>query len=91
MVKRILPHVQHAFGTKDIYLFGSRTDDSKRGGDIDLAVDTNLSRSFFRQKKICCLSSLLRTGFEYKIDIVPFQPNDPLLAHEIRSTAIKLT
>ncbi len=54
-----------------IYLFGSRTDDAKRGGDIDLyleVVDKNDPLLF--DKKIQFLVQLNKILGEQKIDVV---------------------
>ena len=37
----LIKSILESFGEVDIYLFGSRTDDSKKGGDIDIAVDVD--------------------------------------------------
>ena len=51
-------------------LFGSRTDDSKRGGDIDIYIETDLSEEIIAQKRTEMLAYLyLRLGVQ-KIDIV---------------------
>lgn len=52
-----------------VYLFGSRTDDNKKGGDIDLYVETNLPDSTFerRLRVLARLNSLLG---EQKIDLL---------------------
>ena len=44
------------FGDVNIYLYGSRTDDTKKGGDIDIAIDTDLSRQNFSKKEIFIFS-----------------------------------
>jgi len=83
-------NIKKSFGDVNIYLFGSRTDDNKRGGDIDLAIDTNLSKQEFRKKKSLLLSLLVRIDFDYKIDIVNFNTKDELLYNEIRQNNIRL-
>ncbi len=52
-----------------IYLFGSRVDDSKKGGDIDLYIETKISEELF-DKKIKMLSALYKTIGEQKIDLI---------------------
>lgn len=79
-----------SFGDVQIYLFGSRTDDSKKGGDIDLAIDVDLSQDEFRQKKIAFLTSLARLNFDLKVDVVRYTPKDALLFSEIRRNNIRL-
>ena len=86
----IIKSIQSSFGSVDIYLFGSRVDDSKKGGDIDLAIDVTMPKEQFRQHKIQFTSSLIRAGFDLKIDIVPYHSNDKLLRDEIYRTALKI-
>ena len=92
--KRILyilqENITKSFGNVNIYLFGSRTDDNKKGGDIDLAIDTNLSKQAFRKKKSLFLSLLIKIDFDYKIDIVNFNTKDELLSNEIKQNNIKI-
>ena len=83
-------NIKKSFGDVNIYLFGSRTDDNKRGGDIDIAIDTNLSRQDFRKKKSLFLAYLIRMDFDYDIDVVNYNTNDELLYNEIRQNSIKL-
>ena len=78
------------FGPADIYLFGSRTDDTKKGGDIDICINVDLSRNEFRAKKIKFIASLMKQGFDLKIDLVSYKQNDELFFNEIKMTAIKL-
>ena len=61
-----------------VWLFGSRVDDSKKGGDIDLLVrpaPTAADQPFAR--KIRMLTLLERLLGERKIDLVIEQPHDP--------------
>lgn len=83
-------NIKKSFGEVTIYLFGSRTDDNKRGGDIDLAIDTKLSREEFRKKKSLFLALLIRMDFDYQIDVVNFNTKDRLLYDEIQRNSIKI-
>jgi len=51
----------------EVYLFGSRTDDSARGGDIDLLV---LSKRIGLMKKLEILAQLHDKLGERKIDLI---------------------
>jgi predicted nucleotidyltransferase len=90
IVKTIKKSLYSSFGKVDIYLFGSRVDDTKKGGDIDIAVDTNLSRIEFRQKKAIFFANMLYMGYDIKIDLVQFNSASHLLKSEIKKQSIKL-
>lgn len=62
-----------------IYLFGSRTDDSKKGGDIDIYIETRITENIL-EKKINMLVELEKKLGQRKIDIVinNFQKNLPV-------------
>ncbi|MGZ5008008.1 MAG: hypothetical protein ACXWFI_09915 [Methylobacter sp.] len=69
-VNAIQRNAQDIFGRDvKVYLFGSRTDNNKKGGDIDLyLVPGNMDDLY--EKKIKFLSALNRALGEQKIDIV---------------------
>jgi predicted nucleotidyltransferase len=90
VIEILKSNIKKSFGDIDVYLFGSQTDDNKRGGDIDLAIDTDLSRQEFRKKKSLLLSLLMRIDFDYEIDIVNYNTKDELLYSEIRENSIKI-
>jgi predicted nucleotidyltransferase len=83
-------NIKKSFGDVNVYLFGSRIDDTKKGGDIDLAIDVNLSEEEFKKKKYLFFTLLIRIDFDYKIDIVNFNIKDKLLYDEIRENNIKI-
>jgi hypothetical protein len=63
-----------------IYLFGSRTDDTKKGGDIDLFI---MSENLNLDKKLNILSAIQKEIGEQKIDILirtfANTPSDPFV------------
>ena len=87
----ILQSIQDSFGSENVYLFGSRTNDTLRGGDIDIAVETSISPDFFRSKKVGFYTSFLKKGYNIKIDLVQYKPDiNVLFKKEIDSNKIKL-
>ena len=53
-----------------VYLFGSRVDDSKKGGDIDILVELNKISPDLFEKKIRVLSDIKSKIGEQKIDLI---------------------
>jgi len=90
MVDILTYNITKSFGDVSIYLFGSRTDDSRSGGDIDIALEINLPKDEFRKKKAEFLASLARMGYYIKIDLVQYNHNEPLLYKEITNNHILL-
>lgn len=77
----------NVFEDGEIYLFGSRVDDTKRGGDIDLFIKLPYSinpNDLFDKKSQFRLQLYERIG-EQKIDIV-FAKDTPML---VEKTALK--
>jgi len=52
-----------------VYLFGSRIDDAKKGGDIDLYIEMDSLQAVF-DKKISLLTELRKKLGDQKIDVV---------------------
>jgi len=77
------------FNDGDIYLFGSRVDDNKKGGDIDLYLVLKEHTNIF-EKKIKFLSRVKRELGEQKIDIVFNQDQNRLIEKEAMRWGIKL-
>lgn len=77
------------FGDGKIYLFGSRVDDTKRGGDIDLYVNPK-NRDELRKKKIKFLVKLDEYIGEQKIDVVVAKDENRLIEKEALKTGVEL-
>ena len=94
---RLLPHYQETikkyfkefFGNGEIYLFGSRVDDNKKGGDIDLYFVLKNHSNLF-EKKLKFLSRVKRELGEQKIDIVFNTDSSRLIEKEAIQWGIKL-
>ncbi|MBM7072118.1 nucleotidyltransferase domain-containing protein [Shewanella sp. 202IG2-18] len=83
---------KHFHDDVDIYLFGSRVDDSKHGGDIDLYIASS-SVSEPVRSKLAFKVALCNIIGEQKVDVVFHDKNLMLKPiHEIAlSEGIKLT
>lgn len=73
----------------EVYLFGSRTDDSARGGDIDLYIQPARQDSLFR-KRLHLTSQLQRALGDQKIDIVIAREPQRPIDIEARAKGIAL-
>jgi predicted nucleotidyltransferase len=76
------------FKSGAIYLFGSRVDDTKKGGDIDLYISTPDKKDLV-SKKIDFLVGLKRKIGEQKIDVV-LDYKDNRLIDKIAKQGIRL-
>lgn len=88
-IKRIVQVAREIYGNDvKVYLFGSRTDDTKRGGDIDLLVRTSEEKKgvLARVRMIAALKCFLG---DQKIDVVG-DHEDSLVAREALATGILL-
>ncbi len=77
------------FESGEIYLFGSRLDDSKRGGDIDLFIKT-AHKNKILDKKISSLSLLKQKIGDQKIDVVISRDITRTIEQEALHKGIKL-
>jgi predicted nucleotidyltransferase len=69
--------VAETFGTQaSVWLFGSRVDDSKRGGDIDLLIETDqVDVDAVMRAEIAFLGKLQMKLGEQKIDVLLDYPS----------------
>lgn len=68
MIKSLVK--KHFGGDADVYVFGSRVDENKKGGDIDLYITAEMPPPEIVRSKISLLVDLEKTIGEQKIDIV---------------------
>jgi predicted nucleotidyltransferase len=89
--KLIVDGIRKSFGDTEIYLFGSRTDENRKGGDIDIALVLNINKDEFRKKKIQFKKYLFQKGYDLKIDLLQWNEDiDNLLQKEIETNHIRL-
>ncbi len=72
--------VQTIFGDAFIYLFGSRVDDKKKGGDIDLYIISKIQDDLFRKK--LRLKTLLEDVLYKPVDIIVATDKERLIEKE---------
>ncbi len=69
-INAIIENTKSIFGKNSkVYLFGSRTDDKKRGGDIDLLIECDEYHNNF-SNELTFLSLLKRSIGQQKIDTI---------------------
>jgi uncharacterized protein len=76
-----------------VFLFGSRTDDTKKGGDIDLFINYKEDQKGLTQyeRKIAFLVALKKRIGEQHIDLIIRDSNhQDAISEEILQNAIKL-
>lgn len=75
-----------------VRLFGSRTDDSARGGDIDLLVELPRQDADAQRKALTLTARLQRRLGDQRIDVLvidPATPRQPIHAQAMR-TGVRL-
>jgi len=77
------------FGHGELYLFGSRVDDSKRGGDIDLYIVPS-STDNLAVKKIDFKVLLKKTMQDREIDVVIDRGKNRLIDTVAKNTGVLL-
>jgi len=81
--EQFLEASNEAFDNAILILFGSRIDDSKKGGDFDIAVVSNISRDEFKRAKVKFFKYLLLKDLDLPIDLVSYDLASDLLKREI--------
>lgn len=91
----ICDNVLKNFGkTAHVWLFGSRVDDTKLGGDIDLYIESEQQNAMeLVDAKLSFLASLHQQIGDQKIDVVIKRsntPHDEAIYHIARKTGVQL-
>ena len=89
-IVQIKNNVFEVFGEKSrVFLFGSRVDDTKKGGDIDLYIEAERIENEIEQE-IRLWSKLQLVLGEQKIDVVLAKDSKRLIEQEAKRTGILL-
>ena len=74
----------------DIYIFGSRVDPTRKGGDIDIMIEKDAEVDLSLELKFLAL--LEKRGIERKVDIVVKTPNskDHEIFKEAKEKGVKI-
>jgi len=88
-VNAIKQSAQEIFGsTVEVFLFGSRVDDAKKGGDIDLYIKAQAGNDLAH--KIKFLVSLEQKIGEQKIDVILAADKNRPIEQQATSTGVLL-
>ena len=72
-----------AFGECELILFGSRADESKSGGDFDIAVVKEMDRDSFKKAKVQFFKYLFLKDLDLPIDLVLYSEANEFFKREI--------
>ena len=89
MVEQIKKSFNETFPEGSLYLFGSRVDNSLKGGDIDLFIEVKDKNNLF-EKKIRFLSQVKKAIGDQRIDVIFNEDDTRLIEQEARKCAIRL-
>ncbi|MEF3191755.1 MAG: nucleotidyltransferase domain-containing protein [Campylobacterales bacterium] len=89
-ISAIIRTFKEVFGDGKIYLFGSRVDDTKKGGDIDLYLCPSEQATKLYEKKIKFLVELEKLLGEQKIDVIIQTNKDRYIEEVAMSTGVEL-
>ena len=88
-IKVIKKYFTQFFHTGNIYLFGSRVDNTLKGGDIDLYLEIEDHTDLFTKKRKF-LARIKRELGEQKIDVVFNKDKTRLIEQEALQWGVKL-
>jgi len=88
--KEILSAIYSSFGNVKIILFGSRVDDTKKGGNFDMAIICDYNKKEFKNRKIEFKKQLFLKDIDIPIDLVNYKFADDVLKKEIEKKGIEL-
>ena len=88
-IQSIKKSFEEVFQDGKIYLFGSRVDDTKKGGDIDLYIQTPKAKATL-DNKIKFLVMLKEKIGEQKIDVVLSRDPSRLIEQEALNNGVIL-
>lgn len=88
-INAIKQSFKEVFEEGKIYLFGSRVDDTQKGGDIDLYIQTN-SKENISEKKIKFLAILKEKIGNQKIDVVVSKDRTRAIEQEAITKGVEL-
>ncbi len=88
-IQQVRKAFSETFKSGNVYLFGSRTNDNSKGGDIDFFLEVPDKTNLF-EKKIKFLARLKQAIGDQKIDVVFDKDKSRLIEQEARKWGIKL-
>ena len=89
-IKSIKKTFKETFGEGKVYLFGSRVDDTQRGGDIDLYLVPNKKYDNILERKIAFLAKLDEYIGEQKIDVIIAKDPNRYIEQEALRNGVEL-